>query len=135
LNPYTHDNLTDPNRREVTTVFTTPLRVAEGTFDAGTIRVAVTTRHNKSAKRIETNVHREVRTDTGFITRSVVLFAGPSLDGGIILSKEPAPRFNANKARDMHGFVVDNLELMLTHDGSAVAHELLDLLALTSVVA
>jgi len=133
----TIDRLTDPNHRTITTIFTTPLRVNENTYDAGTVRVALETSHNKYAKRIETRINREVVTDTGFITRSFMLLAGPNADAGLTLAKEPAPRFNARKAREQHDFLLTNLDLIMAHHAGdrEVVQTLTDLLALASVAA
>lgn len=111
----THDNLIDPAKRDITTVWTTGLRVNEGTYDAGTVRVALTTSHNKSRKRLESRINREVLTDSGFITRSIRMFE-PSADAGITLATESVARFNANKARTLHESVLDNLDTLLERE-------------------
>lgn len=124
----TTDNLIDPNRREITTVWNTGLRVNEGTHDAGTIRVALTTIHSKYNKRLETRINREVLTDSGFITRSIRAFQ-PSADNGLTLATESVARFSAAKARTLHEDVLHDVERMLTvRADDAVAAELLDLL-------
>jgi len=124
----TTDNLIDPKRREITTVFVTTQRVDEGTYDAGTVQLALTTSHDKDRKRFQTVLNREVRTDSGFITRRFTLYAGPSADAGIRLATEPAPRFNANKARNLHDFVLANLDELLAADSGDVAPVLAGLL-------
>ena len=131
----TIDNLIDAKRREITTIFTTPVRVAEGTYDAGTVRVALTTSHDKDRKRFETRLNREVLTDSGFITRRFTLFAGPSADAGITLATEPVARFNANKARALHEDILANLRHHLAATPGAVATELTELLAQAESVA
>jgi hypothetical protein len=125
----THDRLADPDRRSIETVFTTGIRVAENSYDSGVVRVALVTSHDKSSKRIETRLSREVLTDSGFVTRRFVLFGPASADAGIRLATEPIARFNAKKAAALHDFVLTNLALMLTHEDSDVARELADLLA------
>ena len=124
---HTLDRLIDPSHRNITTVFTTAIRVAEGTYDAGTVRVALTTSHDKSRKRFETRLNREVLTDSGFITRSIRMFQ-PSADAGITLATEPTARFNANKARAMHTDVLASLRHHVVATRGDVAVELLALL-------
>lgn len=128
MNPVTHDRLIDKDHRSITTIFTTNLRVKEGTYDAGTVRVALTTSHDKNRKRFETRLNREVLTDSGFITRSFALMS-QSADAGIVLATEPVARFNAGKARNLHQAILDDLLHHVSATPGAVAAELRGLLA------
>ena len=134
---HTFDTLIDPNRREITTTWTTDLRVNEGTYDAGTVRVALSTTHDKSRKRLETRINREVVTDSGFVTRSFVLLAKPTADSGITLATEPVARFNAGKARDLHQFILLSIaeQLAAEQRHPDVAAELAGLIARKVVAA
>lgn len=125
----TFDQLADPNRREIVTTFTTDIRVDEGNYNAGTVRVALTTTHRKNGKRLETRLNREVVTDSGFVIRSFMVFGPASADAGIVLATEPVARFNAAKARTLHQQVLDNLPALLADSASPVAGELSDLFA------
>jgi len=133
---HTIDRLIDPRVREIVTTFDTGIRENEQTYNAGTVRVALSTTHDKARKRFETRINRELVTDTGFTTRSFVLFAAPTADSGIILATEPTARFNAAKARALHEWVLAHLDTLLARENRhpGVARELEGLLA-TAVAA
>jgi hypothetical protein len=134
---HTIDRLTDKDRREVTTVWTTDVRVNEGTYDAGTVQVALTTSHDKRRKRFETRINREVRIDAGFIRRSFVVYAAPTADSGITVATEPTERFNAKRAAALHDFVLTNIALLLDSETRSpdVARELAELIGREVVAA
>jgi hypothetical protein len=127
----TVDRLIDPDRRSIETTFVTTERVAEGTYDAGTVQVTLTTSHDKDRKRLRSVLNREVRTDSGFITRRFTIFGPGSMDAGLTLATQPIARFNAKKARDLHADILRDLDQLLAFEDRQpeVAKGLAELLA------
>jgi len=111
----TINRLSDPDERQVRTVWATTLTTPHDRVNGGEgkVRIVLATRFNKGRKTLHTEIHTEILAPNGFVVRSFMLMGEDSAERGLTVGSVPMARFGQKPAWAVHEAALDGIEAII----------------------